>query len=181
MSAVDLVTAETLYRLGPEARFELVEGELVGYPTHGGMHGEVLARIAVHVGMHVRANRLGTVYLGQVGHILRRDPDTVLAPDLSSIRTERDTDEEDRFLTMAPDLVVEVVESYETPEWIERKVGIFLDAGVEQVWIADPVRSGFWVHSDGFPVSAYCLDDIVSGGDILPGFEMWVSGLTMQR
>ncbi len=178
MTEIELVTAEELYRLGPEARFELIDGKLVEYPLHGGVHGLALTQLACSVGSYVRDNRLGTLYLAQVGHILRRDPDTVVAPDLSFIRTERDTDEGDGFLTVVPDLVIEVVESYETTDWIEDKVQIYLEAGVGQVWVVDPAHARLWVHQNrrvGWRIWISTMSSRVT--DVLPGFELRVSDL----
>lgn len=177
MAVDEIFTADDLVRLGPDARFELVDGALIEYPFHGVRHGLTVARIADAIGSFNRANDLGTVYLGQVGQILKRDPDTVLAPDLSFIRTDRDTDTGDGFLTVAPDLVVEVVESYETPDWIERKIRIFLEAGVGQVWIVEPALGELRIRLVAQAVSIYGPNDIVSGDDLFPGFEMWVSDL----
>ena len=67
MATIELVTAEELYLLGPEARFELIDGELVEYPLHGALHGMALAQLATYVGTYVRDKRLGTIYLGRSG------------------------------------------------------------------------------------------------------------------
>ena len=61
-------------------RYELVRGELRKMPYRGFLEGQVSASIAVLLGIHVKANRLGTVYVGGTGSCWSRTPTTSAHP-----------------------------------------------------------------------------------------------------
>ena len=50
-------------------------------PPSGGRHGSVAMRIGALLEAHVRTNPRGEVFPVETGFVLRRDPDTVRAPD----------------------------------------------------------------------------------------------------
>jgi Uma2 family endonuclease len=68
-------------------QIELDEGELITISLAGGEHGACGASIWALLGQHVNKNRLGKVYATDTGFRLRDD--TVRAPDVSFVRTER--------------------------------------------------------------------------------------------
>ena len=83
-------TADELIHLPRgKCRYELVKGELFEMPPAGGRHGSVAMRIGILLGSHVMRNRLGEVFAADTGFIVRRDPDTVRAPDACFIGTFR--------------------------------------------------------------------------------------------
>ena len=105
------LTAEELLRLSTTGRrYELVKGELWEMPPAGGRHGSVAMRIGIILGSYVRENELGEVFAAETGFILRRDPDTVRAPDAAFVARERLPAGElpAGYLEMVPDLAVEV-------------------------------------------------------------------------
>ena len=72
------MTADELLRLNvPDARTELVRGELVVREPAGYRHGNIAARLLVAVGAFVEARGLGWVFTAETGFRLRKDPDTV--------------------------------------------------------------------------------------------------------
>ena len=84
-------------------------------------------------------NRLGEIYVGDVGFILRRNPDTVRAPDLAFIRKERlPALEEEGFSTVVPDLAVEILSPSDRWTEVEAKIAEYFTAGVKAIWIVDP-------------------------------------------
>ena len=85
-----LFTAEDLLHLPTEGRrLELVKGKVYEMPPAGAQHGGVAMRIGTLLDTHVRANRLGRVFAAETGFTLRRDPDTVRAPDASFVSKDR--------------------------------------------------------------------------------------------
>jgi Uma2 family endonuclease len=85
-----LMTAEELLRMPEDGfRYELVHGELRKIPPAGHIHGRLAATLTASLGRHVATNQLGAVYAAETGFILRRNPDTVRAPDVAFIRQER--------------------------------------------------------------------------------------------
>lgn len=177
MVTTRLLTAEDLFQLGPDAPYELIEGELVAVNPPGGIHGEVAGKLSAYLGMFVLANELGKFYTNDAGFVLKQNPDTVLGPDFAFIRKGRLAKSPKAYIRIAPDLAVEVVSPSNTRPDIDRRTQIYLDAGVEQVWIVDPFREEFSVCRAGAPTAVLGPDDVIDGDDILPDFELRVGDL----
>lgn len=81
------------------------------------------------------------------------------------------------FLSLAPDVVVEVVSPGNSAEELEEKVREYLRAGVRLVWVAYPrPRRVYAYHPDGTAV-VYGLGTNLPGEDVLPGFSVPVDQL----
>ena len=116
-------------------RHELVDGALRTLAPAGGEHGRIGARLLIRIGVFVEAQRLGEVFTAGTGFWLRRNPDTVRAPDVAFVRAERLPSKPDEvvFYRLAPDLVVEVVSPFDRRTEVTAKVMMWLDAGVRDV------------------------------------------------
>src|SRR4051794_26584724 len=105
-----LMTAEELAAMPDDGnRYELANGELIAMAPSFARHGMIAGTIIGSLAHHVRMHRLGYVLAADAGYVLRRNPDTVRAPDASFVREGRSI--EDAFLNGAPDLAVEVLSS----------------------------------------------------------------------
>jgi Uma2 family endonuclease len=144
-----------------------------------GAHGLVAGRVFSALYQHVQAQRLGAVFTGATGFQLRRDPDTVRAPDAAFVRTERLPPEGlgDGFVQLAPDLAVEVVSPSDRGSELEEKVEEYLSVGVRGIWIVDPATRTVTVDAAGHPVHILREADALEGGDIVPGFRCPVADL----
>jgi Uma2 family endonuclease len=126
----------------------------------------------------VERERLGEVFTAETGFVLRRDPDTVRAPDVAFVRAERVPQARvPGFPAMAPDLVAEVVSPYDRAVEVSGKALAWLDAGVRLVWVVDPENRTVTVHRPGGTTVLRGRDQL-SGEDVLPGFalpleELW--------
>ena len=88
MATTQLVSVADLEAMPEDERYELIRGELVPMSPIGRPHGTLLFNVGGPVFDHVERQRLGNVYGGEVGVILHREPDTVLAPDIAFVRGE---------------------------------------------------------------------------------------------
>ncbi|MBA2753221.1 MAG: Uma2 family endonuclease, partial [Chloroflexia bacterium] len=90
MATVALTTVDDMTTLpeGPE-RYDLIEGELFRMSPAADRHGEISMTIGYHLTDFVVPNGLGSVWASEAGFILRREPDTLLAPDVSFVATGR--------------------------------------------------------------------------------------------
>ena len=160
-------------------RAELVGGGLVVMAPAGGRHGEVAHTLALFIGNHVRKRNLGRVFAAETGFVLRRDPDTVRAPDAAFVAAERLKAEETPagFLESAPDLVVEVVSPGDSTAAVRDKVRDWLEAGTRLVWVVCPRTRTVAVHRPGRPAEALRDDDDLQGGSVLPDFAVPVRDL----
>ncbi len=180
MATTRLMTAEDLANLDDKpGRYDLIRGELVHMPPAGGEHGEVGMLLAIRVGGYVLQHQLGKAYAAETGFTLSRNPDTVLAPDLAFVSTERLPSREERigFVPVAPDLIVEIISPSERAGMIARKVSEYLSAGVQAIWLVHPGRKSITIHTQDEDVVVLTMDDELDGGDVLPGFRLPVADI----
>jgi Uma2 family endonuclease len=179
MAGTKLITADELFCMPEEDRFELVRGALVPIsPQPGFRHGRIGTALAVEVGGFVCANGLGTCVV-EPGFRLARDPDTVLGPDFAFVARGRITPDMDqtRYLPLAPDLVAEVISPSDSAGRVAERVQVYLDAGVRLIWFLDPRSESVPVHRPGQEPRTLTGADILSGEDVLPGFTCSVADL----
>jgi Uma2 family endonuclease len=173
------ITADELLRLNiPNKRTELVRGELVVREPAGSQHGYIAMRIGAALFAFVDSHRLGRVYAAETGFVLRRDPDTVRAPDAAFVSSARLPAATARgYLDGAPDLAVEVLSPGDRPGEVLNKVGEWLDAGALLVWVIAPEQRRARVYrADG--IESQLLDtDVLEGESVLPGFRQSIAAL----
>jgi len=174
------MTAEELRRLPADGmRHELVEGELRTMPPSGGEHGITVVNITTPLANHVKSHRLGVVCGAETGFYLRRDPDTVRAPDTAFIRAERVAREgvPKSFWKGGPDLAVEVMSPDDRVMEVEDKVQEWLAGGALLVWVINPRRKTVTVHRPGANPVVLSQKDTLEGGDVVPGFQCPVAAI----
>ena len=161
--------------------FELVEGELVEMSPPGGIHGEIAAYFAAVLMPYVRQNRLGRVMV-ETGYRLEHEPDTVRAPDVSFISTDRvPSDGLPRgYVEGVPDLAVEVVSPYDLASEVEGKVHDYLRNGTRRVWVVYSSLLRVVSYSSDGSVRWYHEGDSLEDQDLLPGFSLNISELFAQ-
>ena len=167
------MTAEELLRLDAGGRrTELVRGVLVVREPAGYQHGEVASELANRLTNHVKAGGLGRILAAETGFKLVSAPDTVRAPDIAFVRTERlPTPPPAGFASFAPDFVVEVLSPGDRPGKVLAKVADWLEAGTKLVWLVDPIRRLARVYRADGAESLHGPDDALDGEDVVPGFR----------
>jgi Uma2 family endonuclease len=145
----------------------------------GGPHGRVGGAIHGHLFVFLQANPIAEVWMAETGFLFERNPDTVRAPDVAVIRTERIPPEglPAGYVPFPPDLAVEVVSPGDTAAEVEEKVEEWLRFGARAVWVAYPTGPRLAVHRADGSTQRLGPDDEVDGGDVLPGFRMQVRDL----
>ena len=167
-----LMTAEELLHTSmPNKRTELVRGRLVVREPAGYRHGAVVMNLAIRLGQHVELTGAGQLLAAETGFTLFRNPDTVRAPDIAFVRRERIPTDATAFPELAPDLVVEVVSPDDRPGETLAKIGDWLEAGVQMVWVIDPERRLARTYRADGTESVLRDADELTGEDVLPGFR----------
>ena len=177
--AEKILTAEDLLKLPRGTfRYELIEGELKQMSPAGHDHGRIAMELSAPLHQYVKANKLGKVY-AETGFILRTDPDTVRAPDIAFIRQERvaKVGRSKGYWKGAPDLAVEVISPSNSVGELEDKIRMWLEAGTRLVWVISPRLSTVTVYRSLTEVETLTEKDVLSGGNIIPGFEFPVAEL----
>ena len=174
------ISAESFFEIvdspGYEDRsIELVAGEIVEKPKSSGLHGQITMRLSLKIANHVIDKGLGIVTAAETGFILERNPDgrdTVRALDIAFLSSARvPAVLPDHLVDIAPDLAVEIVSRSNKVVDMHRKIRQLLADGTALVWIVHPETRTVEVHTR---IGAATLenDDTLTGGDVLPGFEI---------
>jgi Uma2 family endonuclease len=170
------MTAQELIDLPDDGhRYELVKGVLLTMSAFGADHGMVTANVTLLLGSYIKTKKLGFVYAAETGFKLESDPDTVLAPDSSFIRKERNPARTISYAEMAPDLAVEVNSSSKSRSYVERKAAQWLSFGVQSVWLVSCQNRTVEVLSPNGSRVLFTESDEVTDDAVLPGFRVRVA------
>ncbi len=170
-----LLTAEDVWNMEDDGcRHELIRGELLTMSPAARPHGRYLAELTRHIGNYLADQPIAEIYAGDTGYILSRDPDLLLAPDLSVIRLENLPDEppETGFEDLVPDLVAEVLSPSERMGRVNYKIWEYLNSGVQLVWLIDPSQKNVTIHAPNRQMQVIGIDDTLDGGEVLPEFRL---------
>jgi Uma2 family endonuclease len=157
---------------------ELINGRVRTMTPPGYRHGLVSQRLAELLSAHVRSQRLGFVTT-ETGFVLRRQPDTVRAPDVafvSKARHER-VGATDAFFPGPPDLAAEVRSPDDRLGRHRAKVRSWLAAGCRLVWVIDPKRRSATVYRPGRPPQEIAPTGVLIGGTVVRGFRVQLARL----
>lgn len=168
-----LLTAEDLWRMPRDGRrYELVRGELVEMTPVGRRHGAMARRLGAKLGDFTDAHKLGETMV-ETGFCLECRPDTVRAPDVSFLSTERlPPEDQEGFVPGAPDLAVEIVSPGEKDSDVQDKVMDYLTHGARLVWVVRPEQRTVTVYRPDGTARLLRETDTLEGENVLPGFTL---------
>lgn len=184
MTVKQLLTAEDVWAMPevPGKRFELVRGELVEVSAAGMLHNFIMGFLYRSLDAFVRGQTLGVVFGDGLGYVIQRNPDVMRVPDVSFISRERLPEGGiiDGFCPVPPDLAVEIVSPNDTFNELQAKVHEYLEAGTRLVWVVWPQGRSVMVYTRD-SITELGADDVLTAGDVLPGFEVRVGQLFEQE
>jgi Uma2 family endonuclease len=152
--------------------FELVDGVLVE-KVMGYWESVLAIELARLLGNFVKRRKLGTL-AGEAG-MLRLSPGLVRIPDLSFISRARLAHHRRALapiLPLAPDLAIEVVSEGNTPREMARKVSEYFASGCRLVWLVDPRTRTVAAYTSTAKPIMLTEKQVLTGGDVLPGFRL---------
>jgi Uma2 family endonuclease len=171
-----LINAEELFEMPNLGRCELVRGEMVMMSPSGFAHGLIVANITFLLEKFIRASKLGRITGAETGFIVRRDPDSVLAPDVAFVNADRLKEQHPGgFFDGAPDLAVEVLSPSDRASEVQAKIHAWLEAGCRSVWIVDPKTKSVTVYKSNHEIVVLNTTDMLDDADLLQGFSAAVS------
>jgi Uma2 family endonuclease len=160
--------------------FELVRGEIREVAGSVGKNTAMAMEVGRHVGNFVKPRKLGFVTGADGSYVLHKNfPDTVRIPDVGFISIARLPKlPDDSFIPIPPDLAIEVVSKSESGDDIREKIEDYLEHGVRMIWIIYPRTRLVDVYTQEHPAAVpHKLNDILDGGDVLPGFTLAVKDI----
>jgi Uma2 family endonuclease len=178
-NTTDHFTAEQLASLADNGkRYELVDGVLHMMSPAGGRHGRIAGKLLLRIGVHVEKHKLGATFAAETGFLIRQNPDTVRAPDVSYVSHARLGEFADHpgYLPLAPDLAAEVVSPKDSSSDVEEKANAWLTAGVRVVLVVDPQTNAIREYRSATQIGVH-HEGALDLGDVLPGFRLDVAEL----
>ena len=169
------VTAEALLEMNSRGiKGELIQGVLSQVVSAGGQHGEIAMTLGAAMLAVVRPNRLGRVTGTDSGVLLDRENNVVREPGLAFFSTGKLPLGEvvAGYYEIVPDLVVEIASPGDTNAEVNDKCRMWISYGVPVVWELHPQWRSVSLHRAGQPIVILEEDDILDGGDVLPGFSI---------
>jgi len=172
------VTGEELAALGDLGRTELVKGEIIYLMPTGHPHGFYEGNITGFLFAFVREHKLGRVLPGEVGIYTHRQPDTVRGADVAFISHERLAQVQSKsFLDVCPELIVEIMSPDDTWSEVHEKLEEYFAVGAKLIWVMDPRRQCLHVYRSLTVLDLLTEKDTLTGGEVLPGFQVPVAEL----
>jgi len=173
-----LLTGADLLAMGDIGRAELVKGELVCMSPTGHPHGYIEFNLGRILGNFVFEHKLGRIFGGEVGIYTGRNPDTIRGADVAFISSKRLEQLSPRgYLDIAPDLIVEILSPDDSWSEVNEKLAEYFAIGAQMVWVADPRLRQVYVYRSLTQLERLTADDVLSGGEVLPGFSVPVAEL----
>ncbi len=178
---------ERLQALYPDRQIELREGKLIIMSPSDSVSGEVGARFSMLLSTWVYTNNLGRILDSSTG--FRLPNGDLLSPDVSFVSRERLKHNPRTYLSVVPELIVEIKSSRDRLRELEEKIALFLGQGVQVGLLIDPDTHTVRVYrSSGLSKDAESGEAIPHGttlhnGDTLtitelfPGWEIPITSL----
>ncbi len=175
---IRLMTAEEFATLPDDGKvYDLVDGMLVEVSKPKPIHGFLQSVLAAYLVMWVMPRALGKIF-SDAGFLLRRDPDTLRAPDVAFVSASRLADHDlNEYFVGAPDLAIEIVSANDTTDEVLGKIEEYFAVGTRLVWIVYPERRKVYAYSSPNTVTIVPAEGTLSGGDVLPEFSLSLADL----
>jgi Uma2 family endonuclease len=122
---------------------------------------------------------LGRTFAAETGFLLKRNPDTVRAPDFAFIASTNlpASDPAEAFWPGAPDLAIEVVSPGDSTSEVTEKVDDWFAAGCVSVWVVDPKLKTVTIHRTLTDFEIRTIGEVLVGDPVVPGFSRPVDEL----
>lgn len=171
-------TAGEFFELMPETndRCELINGEVVYQASPSIVHQKIVGGVYVELSNFIK-RRGGKCSAFVSPCDVKLDEENVVQPDVFVICDDDKID--DRFISGAPDLVIEVVSTNRSHDYL-KKFDLYRKFGVREYWIVDPLAErvivylfdeessvNIYTFEQPIPVRIYGGELTITIGDIL--------------
>src|SRR5712692_517524 len=180
--SISLDDVEKLQAVYPDYRIELREGKLIVMSPSDSTSGEIGARFIRLVGTWLDDHNVGRVLDASTG--FRLPNGDLRSPDVAFVSRERLEHNLRTYLSVVPELIVEIKSSRDRIRELEEKIALFLHQGVQIGLLIDPDQQTVSVyHSAGLskdaegeevisPTTTLRDGEILSIPELFPGWEI---------
>lgn len=177
------MNAERFYQFclcNPDLRAELdSNGQIFISPFVGSALGNKKAEFLGEVGIWNRLYHLGAGFDGSTGFLFPNG--AVYSPSASWIRSERwkaiPEEQRKRFAPIAPDFVAEIRSGDQNIGYLKDKMEEYIANGCRLAWLIDPESRKTWVYFENGDIQTIPFDTLLSGGEVMPGFEILLADI----
>ncbi|MBW4555462.1 MAG: Uma2 family endonuclease [Trichormus sp. ATA11-4-KO1] len=159
----------------PELRFERnADGTLETMPPTGGISGNREIKAGAYLLAWVESQDLGEVFGPSTGFKLANT--AVRAPDAAFVAKGRLPEnwdqQEDAFINLAPDFVIEIRSKNDSLAKLKAKMSEYIANGVQLGWLIDRQNQQALVYRQDGSITQYPATAILSGENVVPGFTL---------
>ncbi|TAE59359.1 MAG: Uma2 family endonuclease [Nostocales cyanobacterium] len=172
------LTDEQFYQLcmaNKDVSLELnAEGELIIVPPVGGESGRSEADLIINVGNWNHQTKQGIVFSSST--IFRLPNGAKRSPDVAWIKLERwealTEEEREKFPPLTPDFIIELRSKTDRLKTLQEKMQEYINNGLRLGLLINPQDKEVEIYRIGKSVEVLSLPAVISGEDVLPGFEL---------
>ncbi len=164
----------------PELRMELTsEGRLIIMPPSGGESSHQSSIAGGRLFAWADQDKTGVTFDANGGYNLPNGG--TRAPDASWLRRDRwealTSEQRQKFLPLCPDFLVEVLSPTDSLAETRRKMEEYKENGARLGWLINPRRRQVEIYRLAQEVEVLNNPVSLSGGDVLPGFVLDLTGI----
>ena len=175
------ISAESFFQMGDMPGSELIEGVIFQSMPTGHIHAQLELFLGALLLLFVKKHKLGRTFAGEVGIIVKRDPDSVRAADIAFMSHARyKTLTSASYLDVAPELIVEIMSPDDRWTAVNAKLADYFSANVLEVWLVDPQRDVIHIAKPDQPIFQIKRGESLQS-DLLPGFKVTVADIFDQN
>jgi Uma2 family endonuclease len=184
ISEIGGLTDAQLFRLcasNKDVRIERTStGELVLMSPTGGETGWRNSYINAEIHNWNKQSRSGKTFDSSTGFYLPNK--AMRSADVAWLKMERwkglTPQQRRKFPPLCPDFVVELMSDSDRLQPLQDKMNEWMENGCQLGWLIDPSNEMVYIYrADGTTATISSFDEIISGEDVLPGFEMELAEL----
>ena len=162
LARTNIYTEEDYYNLPENVRAELIDGQFYYMAAPSRVHQKILMFLSKTIANYIDSkNGPCEVYPAPFAvKLFSEDDKNMVEPDISVICDPNKLT--DRGCTGAPDWIVEIVSPSNSSHDYVRKLNLYMDAGVREYWIVNPMNHSVYVYfleEDKFKTTAFTLQD----------------------
>jgi len=182
--SISFQDVERLQALYPENQIELREGKLIIMSPSDGVSGFVGVRFSRLLDGWVDDHNLGVVLDSSTG--FRLPNGDLLSPDVSFVSRTRLKQVTRSYLSVVPELIVEIKSSTDRIRGLEEKIALFLAQGVQVGILIDPDQKVVSIYRNAgittddkeeaiLQKTRLQNDDILTIPELFPGWEIAIT------